>query len=409
MNKTFCILPFTHIATERNGNYLPCCGSLCTGIKKDNGTFYNVTTDSVEEAWKSEWMEDLRKDLLNGNQHSNCQRCWDAEAAGLKSRRQKSNSLISKDISTFNSTVDLPFDLDIKTGNLCNLKCITCNQLASSQHSKEVEQWKSEKVEIPSWLIKIEEWSAGRLTLESVDNVADNLSPALKKSNSIILQGGEPLINPMAIDVIDRCIEHENFDISLNIMTNMITYDQSVFDKISLFSKHSIVVSWDHVEDEKFRFIRYPGRYSQFTKNLNDLISMRTVRIGISFTASIFNIFDIEKIFDVFEDKANQINNWYEMNMQIVQGPPYFSVQYLEPEQKTSCVQMIDEFLNSKEQYVTVDDTVINQCRTLIQLLSSTPDDFNSVVKERTRVLDLYDKSRSTNWQLLFPYIKRYD
>jgi len=409
MSNTFCILPFVHIATERNGNYLPCCSSLCTGIKKEDGTFYNVMSDKVEDVWRSDPMNSLRKDLIEGKYNENCQRCWDTEANGFVSRRQRSNQLISKSIDNFDPTTDLPFDLDIKTGNLCNLKCITCNQLASSQHAKEVTQWRDNNVAIPSWLIKIEEWSAGKLTLESVNNVADNLSLALENTNSIILQGGEPLINPMALEVIDKCIEHENFDVNLNIMTNMITYDQSIFDKISLFPKHSIVVSWDHIDDEKFRFIRYPGRYSQFTQNLNDLISMRTIRIGISFTASIFNIFDIEKIFEVFEDKANQIDSWYEMNMQIVQGPPYFSVQYLEPDQKIKCVEAVTNFLNNNKHYRTMDETVINQCNALMKILSTEPADFYEVVKERTRVLDLYDTSRSTNWQSLFPFIKRYD
>lgn len=409
MNKTFCILPFTHIATERNGNYLPCCGSLCTGIKKEDGSFYNVTTDKVEDVWTSQWMDNLRKDLLSGVQHENCQRCWDAEESGFTSRRQRSNQLNNSTIENFNPIDNLPSDLDIKTGNLCNLKCITCNQLASSQHSKEVEQWKDENITVPSWLIKIEEWSAGKLTLESVNNVAGNLSLALKNTNSMILQGGEPLINPMAMEVIDKCIEHKNFDVSLNIMTNIITFDQKVFDKISLFPKHSIVVSWDHITDEKFRYIRYPGRYPQFMQNLNDLINMRTIRIGISFTASIFNIFDIEKIFEVFEDKANQIDYWYEMNMQVVQGPPYFSVTYLEEGQRQECINSITNFLNNKKHYRTLDKNVVNQCNNLIKLMSSTPDDFYEVVKERTRVLDLYDRSRSTDWQKLFPFIKRYD
>ena len=41
--------------------------------------------------------------------------------------------------------------------------------------------------------------------------------------------------------------------------------------------------------------------------------------------------------------------------------------------------------------------------------MGDTNTDHEEVCRERTRVLDLYDKMRGTNHQALFPYIKRYE
>jgi MoaA/NifB/PqqE/SkfB family radical SAM enzyme len=407
MNKTFCILPFTHIATERNGNYLPCCSSLCKGIEKNNKEFYNVSHDKIEDVWTSEYMRSLRNDLLTGVKNSNCQRCWDLEEKGFVSRRQISNKNIIKDISNFNSYTDLPYHLDIKTGNLCNLKCITCNQLASSQHEKEIKEIISKNIQLPSWLKEIEHQSTGTLNLEKVEGISNNLLSSLSKSESLLLQGGEPLINDAALEIIDKCIEIKHTDVYINLMTNLITYDKSIFEKISKFNNHSIMVSWDHVESEKFRFIRYPGNYEHFSKNLEKLIEFQKIRMGISFTLSIFNIFDLEKIFDTFEETASTVKLWAGMNMQLVLGPPYFSIQYLEHDQKILCKSIIRKLV--EKNYKTVDDTVKNKLTQALKILDFNDENFSKIVKERTKVLKMYDSLRKTDYKSMFSYIKDYD
>lgn len=40
--------------------------------------------------------------------------------------------------------------------------------------------------------------------------------------------------------------------------------------------------------------------------------------------------------------------------------------------------------------------------------ITTSPNDVDTVVKERTRVLELYDRTRNTNYKQLYPFIKEY-
>ena len=79
--KTFCLLPFTHISSTNDGNYRVCCCSEEKVITKPDGTAYNMRKDSVVEVWNSEHYKQLRKDLLNGVQNPTCEYCWNYEAS----------------------------------------------------------------------------------------------------------------------------------------------------------------------------------------------------------------------------------------------------------------------------------------------------------------------------------------
>jgi hypothetical protein len=92
----------------------------------------------------------------------------------------------------------------------------------------------------------------------------------------------------------------------------------------------------------------------------------------------------------------------------LVLAPNYFDVEYLEIEQKRQMLASMERFLNGNHALVDQQE-FINRYKNMHKIVETIPDDFEEVVKERTRVLDLYDKTRGTNYQKLFPYIKRYE
>jgi MoaA/NifB/PqqE/SkfB family radical SAM enzyme len=395
MNNTYCILPFIHLATERNGNYMPCCASKET-------TGHNLENDRIETVWSSDYYKKLRSDLLSGIQHPNCEVCWDYENLGIVSKRQISNA--NKDILT--TALPVPIELDIKTGNLCNLKCITCNQLASSQHENEVEKWKKDNIKLPMWLKNIDE-STPILDLQKIDNVAGNLDASLKIAESMMLQGGEPFATPMTSKIIDYCIEKNYTQIAISIITNLSTVTPKVLDKIKKFPNAGVTISYDHVDPEKFKFIRYPAEIRHFEKNLKTITNNESFKFGISFTISIFNALDLDQIFEKFIEMS-MFDNFSFINVQPVVEPIYFSVVTLENDQKIQTRASIEKFL-SKKSRLTEELSFVNSLQEIVKILSIDLENFDDVVKERTRVLKLYDQTRNTNYKKLFPYIKDYE
>ena len=98
MSKTFCPLPWIHLATRPNGDVSVCCTANASGagkqdektaglVKKD-GIAMNLRDHTIEEVWNSEHMRRTRLQMLNGEIPSSCTKCFSEEAKGITSKRQ---------------------------------------------------------------------------------------------------------------------------------------------------------------------------------------------------------------------------------------------------------------------------------------------------------------------------------
>lgn len=400
MNDTFCILPFINIYLERNGDYIACGESQ--PVDKNS----NINTASIEEAWNDTYFKNLRSDLLNGVKCDNCKVCWMAESRGMVSDRQEVNdaykNLVPEVIAEVMPT--LPVILGIKSDDTCNLKCIMCNQYQSSQHAKEVTLFREQGVQVPKWLDTIDEIFKGKFFAD--DYIVANLDTLLQNQIKLEIQGGEPLISPTTHKLLDYCIANGYTDIELNMTINLTSLTDSMLDKLTKFPNKKLWISWDHIEDAKFRYIRFPATYPVFLKNLDKLIKAGNTNLGISIAVSIFNIFEIDKILDTFENYGIK---WLDVIFRIVYQPDYFAIEYLEPEQKQQAVGIINNYLTQDRVILDPKMELYETLNDVHKIILHEPVDFDEVVKERTRVLDLYDRTRNTDYKTLFPFIKRYE
>lgn len=412
--KTFCILPFTTMSNTNSGEYRVCCESF--GFEK------SIQDTTALEVWNSEYYKKLRLDLISGIQHTNCDACWKLESNDGYSMRKNENrkyseSDINQLLSNMNSDGELsilPELFDFKLGNTCNLKCIMCCQLSSSLHEVEVKQWQKDNIKLPQLLDFIElkfkdENQQYRIDKEHCDLIIDNLKSILPGLKVLRLVGGEPLINPFTFEIINRIIElGYASSLELDIITNLSELKDDLVDKLSKFKSVRLTVSYDHIDDIKFNFIRYPADYKKFKSNFNKLILNENINLEISTTFSIFNIFDIEAIFEIFEEFANKRNKLF-ISFNYVVEPKYFSIKYLEDSQKYQIINLVNALLeNNKDYTILKNDNLLNYLNGIDKFLFGPVEDFASVVKERTRVLDLYDKTRKTSYKKLYSFIKEY-
>ena len=84
MSKTFCPLPWIHLATRPNGDVRVCCTANASGagkednktaglVKKD-GVAMNLRDHTIEEVWNSEHMRRTRLQMLNDEIPESCRR-----------------------------------------------------------------------------------------------------------------------------------------------------------------------------------------------------------------------------------------------------------------------------------------------------------------------------------------------
>lgn len=413
MNKnTFCVYPFMHISTERNGAYT-CCGA---SLEYSKGTVYQ---DDVATVWNDEYFRQLRLDLVNGVRSANCETCWYHEDNGVESRRQKVTrafkdkiTITAEEVIQKQGHVDqLPTHVNIRVENICNLKCITCNHYHSSQHEKEIEEFKQQGIVLPKWVQWVDDRNPIRINpaIAKKNKIATHLKDVLTKSAKLEIEGGEPLLASMTQEILDYCIDSNHTDVEIEIVSNLTSLTDTMLHTITKFSNLSIWVSWDHIDAERFKFIRYPANYDHFLSTFEKLSKHKQIKLGISFTASIFNVFEIPAILDHFEKLAQQELLQEFVFFKPVFMPDYFSVSYLESEQRSAAKELIKNFIEKSKNYKIMQrgdiGTILND---MDQVLTNVPENFDEVVKERTRMLELYDTTRHTDYKALFPYIKLY-
>ncbi len=430
ISKTFCLLPFTHISTTNDGNYRACCCSEEIIISKEDGTPYNMRRDNVLEVWNSDHYKKLRLDLLNEVKNPTCEYCWNYEASGAYSKRQKTNdekhdmypdyNIFIEDALANNGELSTPpTDLDIKVGTQCNLKCIMCYPGSSSLHQDEQETMIEQGIELPNLLklfddrvkkfnFKIEEFNPRDLDIEPI---MQNLDPSLKQAIHLSLVGGEPLVNKTTQRLLEQCVEKGYAkNMMLQIITNLSVINHKTINLLDQFKHPMLCISYDHIDPDKFNFIRFPADYKTFRSNFDKLWEYEHIEKKLSTTWGIFNIFDFENIFDEWETIAHRIDRRFVINFGLIYYPNYFSLRYLELDQKKEITDRINDFINKNKNYKIFRDNP-----EFYEAVVSVPGymggenlDHEAVCKERTRVLDIYDNLRKTDSKSLFSYLKRY-
>jgi molybdenum cofactor biosynthesis enzyme MoaA len=407
-----------------NGDYRACCHSE-PGIPQDNDPTKAISfmEEPLEEVWNNKYYKDLRLDMANGVQNKTCETCWKMEANDEYSFRNKYNlaysdelvdSLITEAIANDGEMSKTPASIQIKLGNLCNLKCIMCNQASSNLIQDEVIFWQKKQVEVPAWLKWVEDWEIDWTGIDqniNLDAIWDNLKVGLINAEQIQLVGGEPLVNPITPVILERLVECDAAkNIRIYFISNLTSLSKRMIGTLSEFRHSVISVSWDHVDPDKFRFIRFPARYEHFRKNVDKLLDSK-IEPKVSVTVNIFNMFDVAEIFDEFEKVSQTREYEYTVNLQYVENPNYFSIRYLEPDQKECIIKIVNDYLDQTADYKVWKDnpSTYSQLRSIEQIVSKPLTDFDEVVKERTRVLRMYDEIRKTDYKQLFPFIKDYD
>jgi hypothetical protein len=422
---TFCTIPFTSITTSPNNHWRQCCDS--PPLIEHEGKYFSIFEYNIEDMWNHEFYKNLRMDLIGGIKNPACSKCWKNEKAGAFSFRKKSNNdnnsideNILEQVYKNNGHLDLhPKYIVLKIGNLCNLKCIMCNQISSDKIEKEIVLWKSKKEQLPQWLNYIDEYDVPdeirdvrSLSVKSTpEKVIAQLEPALSQCYELELVGGEAFVNPFTNELLEYCINKGIAkNISIQTISNLSLINKKQVNLMKQFKSVDLTASFDHIDEEKFYFIRHPASYNEFRKNFDSLRVDDTIKLKISATFSIFNIFDIGKIFDEFESIRQSTNKPLTINFNLVSEPNYFDIKYLEKSQKIQLSNKISSYIEKNKNYKIFyeNPSTLGYVETIPNYIKETPGDFSSVVKERTRVLELYDKTRNTNYKKLYPFIEEY-
>ena len=187
----FCVLPWVSLEASPIGTVRPCCLAL-DEITDNNGNKYRLKDTPLSEIQNSQYMTKLRQEFLDGQKPQTCRRCWQEERTGRTSKRMHTlDRLKHMGIEpTWTADAKPLMFLDLKLGNICNLKCRICGSWSSSK-------WAAEELDyMPSGANKKEhiayKWLKDGAWPRKSEVFWDNLKRLLPNIKYFEFTGGEP-------------------------------------------------------------------------------------------------------------------------------------------------------------------------------------------------------------------------
>lgn len=315
------MLPWISIETSPIGTVRPCCLAI-DEIVKESGEKYNLNEDTLEQAFTSAYMNNLRQQFLQGEKPKTCKRCWDEEAAGRQSKRINSRLRLKEyydNIDWGNATADQLWFIDLKLGNICNLKCRICGSWSSSK-------WAKEEIDYVPGINRREHLAYKFLMAGSWprENALfwNNLQTLLPNIKYFEFTGGEPFLIEQHFKLLRYAVEQGYSQyIEIHYNTNGTVFPQE-HELWSKFKHVEIAFSIDNV-GHRFEYERYGAKWQQVLDNLEKFSNLKSEKLStqICCTLNIQNVYYLPEICDWIYQQSfdhvyfNMLHDPWEMNI----------------------------------------------------------------------------------------------
>lgn len=309
-SKTFCMHPFTGLATREDGAIKICCRSQPIGW---------IQEESLEQAWNGKNMREVRQQIMSDQRPDVCKPCFDLEDQGVESLRQRHiNGVIPEArINLYPNALDnlrgdytMPFEfptMEIKLNNLCNLKCRMCNPLDSTswQDWNEVKPFyeKENNYLVPTIDGLVNKPGQYIGPFDDTDHWWSSFEKLLPHFRRVEFAGGEPLMDPYHYKILDM-LKPYGKSIEIKYATNGTTLGiskgRTIHDYWPHFRSVAVNVSIDGIHDV-YNYIRGNGNFSEVERNIKEIQTLPNVsRIVGAFTAQAGNILQAAECIDYF-------------------------------------------------------------------------------------------------------------
>ena len=378
-SNTFCILPFVHLYAEPKGEMKPCC--IAGGFDEP----LDLKTLSIDEAFNSEQMKELRKDMLEGKRNKVCDVCYKKEDLNGVSPRHNfnENRLWEYPIVNEDYSVETQFQhIDIRFSNLCNFKCRMCNHDFSST-------WYEDNEKIAPG------YTNGKPKVMRVsDTIVEDLIPHLGKVKSFYFAGGEPLIMSEHYRVLKYLYDtmpvikrhwgdKRHLSIHYNTNLSVIKYNENeLIDLWTGFDRVFLSISCDGVE-EVGEYQRVGFSHKRFIENLKTIRKYfrpelpyegeMGLQYNFQYTTTIWNVYHIFDFINFMKDNE-YITTSKHIDFYYAWVPHHVSLNNISDVEKEKVVLFLENGIETLEEEKT-----ISEIHNLINFIKSEQNIENSV------------------------------
>jgi MoaA/NifB/PqqE/SkfB family radical SAM enzyme len=333
------MLPWISIETSPMGTARPCCLAR-DEITDDNGVKYDLNETNLEVIYRSNYMQNLRQQFRAGEQPKTCRLCWDEEAAGRDSKRIHSRIRLKElysQVDWSNDTPDQLWFIDLKLGNICNLKCRICGSWSSSKWAEEEMNYLPEHVDKKTHIAYT--WLKQGAWPRKTTTFWDNMRALLPNIKYLEFTGGEPWLIEEHWDLLKFAVETGNSSqIDIHYNTNATVSPQKFFKIWSKFKRVDIAFSIDNV-GARFEYERFGAKWEEANANIDEVImasgpsfqlshhtNQSHITTQLCFTINIQNVYYIEELLDWALTKK-----FGSVYFNMLHSPDHMSIQQMTP------------------------------------------------------------------------------
>jgi MoaA/NifB/PqqE/SkfB family radical SAM enzyme len=326
----FCVLPWVSLETSPIGSVRPCCLAE-TELRDDAGDKFNLATAEFATIQNSKDMQNLRRQFLAGDQPETCRKCWREERSGRTSKRMHTLDRLKHmlpDHAWTEEAKPLMF-LDLKLGNICNLKCRICGSWSSSTFATEelanLGPRENKKDSFHYTMLRQGAWPRENPVFwRELASIAGQI-------RYLEFTGGEPFMIEEHFELLRSLVSAglaPNIEIHYNTNGTQFPVDaQFVWQS---FKTVEIAFSIDDVGD-RFEYQRSNAVWAEVVENISRFRELRrhapNIQLQVCSTVNVFNVAYLEELSHWIEAQQFDYVYWNMMHEAY-----YFSISTL-PEQ----------------------------------------------------------------------------
>ena len=385
----FCVLPWVSLEASPIGTVRPCC-LADDEIVDNNGHKFELHTANFSDIQNSNHTRSLRQQFLDGKQPQTCRKCWSEERAGRTSKRMHTLDRLKHMGISNEWTADakpLMF-LDLKLGNICNLKCRICGSWSSSQFAtEELNQLPRDQQKKSHAYTMLR---AGSWPREN-EQFWREIDHHLNDIRYIEFTGGEPFMIEehfaMLRGIVDRGIAHQ---VEIHYNTNGTQYPENAESIWKHFKTVEIAFSLDDVGN-RFEYQRSNAEWALVCENLDRFRDLKAQHSNIELqVCTTINIFNVRYLKDIAQWLEHNRESFTFVYWNMMHDAWYFSIACLPDDAKKA----ISEYLDSA---TTIYRDEFDRIRDFMNSGAST-DGFMT----RMKIADL-DRKRGQNFAVTCP------
>jgi MoaA/NifB/PqqE/SkfB family radical SAM enzyme len=392
---------------------------------REDNTFH-ISKDKMNEVWNSKHMQIFRKFMIENKKLPNCQGCYKLEELGKTSTRQLMNveyneklgsrGVRQRVIEALKNDYELPDSkpvyLDLRLGNICNLKCRMCNPYNSkaigSEHSELLEKDFNYRMVYLRAYGNTAEFMKTMTNWYETDHFWDQVIELIPNLKKVYLTGGEPTLIKQNYKFLEKIVEHNlQNDIEIFFSINVTNVTSKFLDLINKFRSVQINCSIDAIG--KYNdYIRKNSNWDEVDINFKKLCKIKNLRLFVTPTVQVYNVLKLHEILYYVEDYRNKFKKNIEVDFLFLHHPEFLDITILNKKIKQICYDNLNEYKTKFNATYSTTFFTKDSIDGLMNLLKSgRHKKYKFLIQEFFRYNDSVDKVREESFDDIFPDLDR--